>query len=209
MERRSTDFAVRGMLTLKPMSGYEIRQTIGESLAYFWAESFGQIYPTLNRLAKNGLVTRRGERGASRTRHIYSITDAGRAVLAAWLQQPPQPRPPRNELLFKLFFARHISPADAIAQIERFRDAALRERANFEKLDRVLLARHADRPELPYWMITLRHGQLENEAHIRWAAEALQLLAELQEPAPVADHRGDPAGAVVDRLLPEEVQPEE
>ena len=182
MERRSTDFAVLGMLTLKPMSGYEIRQTISESIAYFWTESFGQIYPTLNRLAKEGLVTRRGERGLSRTRHIYSITDAGREALSAWLKQPAAPQVPRNELLFKLFFSRHASPADAIAQIERFREAALRERTRFEKLDRELLARHADRPELPYWMITLRHGQLENEAHIRWAAEALQLLAELEGP---------------------------
>ena len=184
MERRSTDFAVLGMLTLQPMSGYEIRQTIGESIAYFWTESFGQIYPTLNRLAKEGLVTRRGERGTSRTRHIYSITDAGREVLAAWLRQPAEPQVPRNELLFKLFFSAEVTPADAVRQIERFRELAVRERQRFQALDRDLLARHASRPELPYWMIALRHGQLENEAHIRWADEALQLLAELQPPPP-------------------------
>ena len=182
MERRSTDFAVLGMLTLKPMSGYEIRQTIGESIAYFWTESFGQIYPTLNRLAKQGLVTRRGERGTSRTRHIYSIADAGRETLAAWLKQPAEPQVPRNELLFKLFFSGQATAADAIRQIELFRDAAARERQRFQALDRELLARHASRPELPYWMITLRYGQLEAEAHLRWAEEALQLLAELQGP---------------------------
>jgi DNA-binding PadR family transcriptional regulator len=182
MERRSTDFAVLGMLTLKPMSGYEIRATIGESIAYFWTESFGQIYPTLNRLAKEGLVTRRGERGGSRTRLIYSLTDAGREVLADWLRRPAEPQVPRNELLFKLFFSRHANPADAIAHIERFRQAAAGARARFEELDRELLARHASRPELPYWMIALRYSQLEAEAHLRWAADALELLREL-EPA--------------------------
>jgi DNA-binding PadR family transcriptional regulator len=184
MERRSTDFAVLGMLTLKPMSGYDIRATIGESIAYFWTESFGQIYPTLNRLAKEGLVTRRGERGASRTRHIYSITGAGRDVLAAWLRQAPQPRPPRNELLFKLFFSRHAAPADAIAQVERFREAALRDRARFQESDRELLAANAGRPDLPYWMITLRYSQLEAEAHLRWASEALELLREMEQQVP-------------------------
>lgn len=184
MERRSTDYAVLGMLTLRPMSGYEIRQTIGESIAYFWAESFGQIYPTLNRLAKEGLVTRRGERGASRTRHIYSITDAGREVLAAWLKQPAEPQVPRNELLFKLFFSRHVSPADAIAQVERFREAASRERARLEELDSELLRQHANDPELPFWMITLRYSQLQTEAHLRWAAEALELLREMQPEQP-------------------------
>ncbi len=184
MERRSTDYAVLGMLTLRPMSGYEIRQTIGESIAYFWTESFGQIYPTLNRLTKEGLVTRRGERGASRTRHIYSITDAGREVLAAWLRQPAEPQVPRNELLFKLFFSRHVSPADAIAQVERFRDAAAGERARFQELDSELLRRYANVPDLPYWLIASRYGQLQAELRLRWANEALEILKELESIAP-------------------------
>ena len=58
--RSSTDYAILGMLTLRPMSGYDIRATIGESIAYFWTESYGQIYPTLKRLTKEKLLTRRG-----------------------------------------------------------------------------------------------------------------------------------------------------
>src|SRR5437868_15510344 len=101
------------MLTLKPMSGYDIRATIAESIAYFWTESYGQIYPTLKRLAKDKLVTRRGELARGRQRNVYSITDAGREALAEWLRRPAEARPPRNELLFKLFFARHASVAEA------------------------------------------------------------------------------------------------
>src|SRR5437762_1001655 len=114
-ERASTDYAVLGMLTLKPMSGYEVRATIAESIAYFWTESYGQIYPTLKRLAAAKLVTRKSETASGRLRHTYSITPAGREALAAWLAQPPHPRTPRNELLFKLFFARHIPYTEAAA----------------------------------------------------------------------------------------------
>ena len=182
--RPSTHYAVLGMLTLRPMSGYDVRATIAESIAYFWAESYGQIYPTLKRLAREGLVTKRGERGLSRTRHVYSITEQGRAVLADWLRRPAEPRVPRNELLFKMFFARQVSAAEAIRQVEMFRDAELQARDRFAALDRELMAQYAQVPDLPYWLITLRYGQLEAEAHLRWAGEALEILNELQAGAP-------------------------
>lgn len=195
-ERSSTDYAVLGMLTLRPMSGYDIRATIADSIAYFWTESYGQIYPTLNRLARERLVTRRAERAASRTRHVYSITDAGREVLAQWLGQPPQPRVPRNELLFKLFFSRHVSPGEAIRQVERYRAAESEARDRFAALDRELVARFAHVPDLPFWLITLRYGQLETEAHLRWAEEALEILRELESvtPPPAEERRQGGSG---------------
>src|SRR5713101_7891444 len=99
-DRSTTDYAVLGMLTMKPMSGYDIRATIAESIAFFWTESYGQIYPTLKRLARDKLVTRRTEKAGGRERHIYAITAEGRDALADWIAKPAQPRPPRNELLF-------------------------------------------------------------------------------------------------------------
>jgi DNA-binding PadR family transcriptional regulator len=38
------------MLSLRPMSGYDIRKTVQESIRFFWSESYGQIYPALKRL---------------------------------------------------------------------------------------------------------------------------------------------------------------
>ena len=45
-----------GALTLRPMSGYDLRQFFSENLAFFWSESFGQIYPMLHALEAEGLV---------------------------------------------------------------------------------------------------------------------------------------------------------
>ena len=182
--RSSTEYAVLGMLTLRPMSGYDIRATIGESIAYFWTESYGQIYPTLKRLTKEKLVTRRAEKVGGRERHVYAVTAAGRDALADWLREPAQPRAPRNELLFKLFFARHASPEEAVAQVKRFREAKRRERAGYEQVETELHQQHGKHPDLAYWLITLRYGQLEAEAQLRWAEEALEILAELQAVAP-------------------------
>ena len=183
-ERGTTDYAVLGMLTLKPMSGYNIRATIAQSIAYFWTESYGQIYPTLKRLAKDRLVTRRTEKAGGRERHIYAITAAGRDELAAWLGRPAQLRPPRNELLFKLFFARQLPAAEAMAQVERFRAEQERAVAGYQAVERELYERHGKNPDLPYWLITLRYGQLEAEALLRWSVEAGELLKELLAGAP-------------------------
>ncbi|MBI2677199.1 MAG: PadR family transcriptional regulator [Candidatus Koribacter versatilis] len=190
-DRSTTDYAVLGMLTLRPMSGYDIRATIAESVAYFWTESYGQIYPTLKRLTKERLVTRRSERSGGRERHIYAITAEGREALAEWIVRPAQPRPPRNELLFKLFFARHVPPAEAAAQVERFRAEQERAVARFRAVEQELYDRHANNPDLAYWLITLRYGQLEAEALLRWSAEAGEILQELNAAAAPRGTRGE------------------
>ncbi len=54
----ATPNALLGLLSLEPMSGYDIRQMISRSIGYFWSESYGQIYPGLKRLAAEGLVVK-------------------------------------------------------------------------------------------------------------------------------------------------------
>jgi DNA-binding PadR family transcriptional regulator len=185
--RATTDCAILGMLTLRPMSGYDIRAAIAENIAYFWTESYGQIYPTLKRLVKEKLVTRRSEQSGKRARHVYAVTPAGQAALAEWLRQAPTERPPRSELLLKLFFGRQVEAAEAGRHLERFRQAQMVARAQYEVVERQLYEEHGGDPDLLYWLIALRYGQLETEAHARWAEEALQILAELQAPAAKAN----------------------
>ena len=59
MARRSSSSqeVLLGLLTVEPMSGYDLGQSIRTSIGFFWNESYGQIYPTLKRLAAAGLVT--------------------------------------------------------------------------------------------------------------------------------------------------------
>jgi PadR family transcriptional regulator, regulatory protein AphA len=80
MARRSSSSreVLLGLLTVVPMSGYDLGQTIRTSVGFFWNESYGQIYPNLKTLAAEGLVTSKTERQKGRPdRHIYSITKEG------------------------------------------------------------------------------------------------------------------------------------
>ena len=111
-EGTTTAEALLGMLSLCPMSGYELRKLIGESIGNFWAESYGQIYPTLKRLEKAELVrSAEGERAGSK---VYSLTEAGSARLREWLGVAPKRQVPRSDLLLKLFLWLPVSDGDGL-----------------------------------------------------------------------------------------------
>ncbi|MYF92724.1 MAG: PadR family transcriptional regulator, partial [Gemmatimonadetes bacterium] len=59
-------YAIMGMLSIRPMSGYDMKKLIAQSISYFWNESFGQIYPTLKKLVEEGLATRQTEKRLSK-----------------------------------------------------------------------------------------------------------------------------------------------
>jgi PadR family transcriptional regulator AphA len=168
-----------GLLTVEPMSGYDLGQNIRRSVGFFWNESYGQIYPNLRTLAAEGLVTAKTERQKGKPdRHIYSITKKGRDRLASWLAIAPQPEIPRNELLLKLFFGVQVPAEILIGYVEQMVE---RERILVQKFTETEEAVSAQEqyPDTPYWKMTARYGQLEMEAHLRWGEEALAELCKL------------------------------
>jgi PadR family transcriptional regulator AphA len=173
---QKTRFAVLGMLTLQPMSGYDIRQSIEASVAHFWNESYGQIYPILKGLAQDGLITPGKNGNALRGRREYAITAKGRAALEAWLGTPARKDVVRNELLLKLFFARNAPFERALHHLEDYRRSQVAELQQFRSMERDLIRQQATHRDLPYWLLTLRFGIRQCEAGIRWADDALRQL---------------------------------
>ena len=177
----STRYAILGLLSLAPMSGYEIRKVAASSIGHFWSESYGQIYPTLRKLVAAGLAKPRSRRGRQREggrrdRQEFEITEKGRAVLAEWRAAAPRAQPPRNELLLKLFFGERVSIEEHVAhvqavlahetdQVDRYRQLELRIRQEWR--------RH---PSCSFWLMTVRHGRRVSDALVRWSRETLTSL---------------------------------
>lgn len=165
-----------GLLTIEPMSGYDLGQLIRNSIHHFWNESYGQIYPNLKKLAAQGLITGKTEKQKGKPdRQIHSITKKGRERLARWLEIEPQPEVPRNELLLKMFFGSKASPATIEHYVQRM---AENERAVLERFTLIEreIAANPQYPDAPYWRMVLRYGQIELEAHQQWAEETLASL---------------------------------
>jgi DNA-binding PadR family transcriptional regulator len=168
-----------GLLTIGPMSGYDLGQAIRTSVGFFWNESYGQIYPNLKNLAAEGFVTSKTQRQKGKPeRHIYSITKKGRERLAAWLAIEPQPEIPRNELLLKLFFGAQVPAEILIGYVEAMVE---KQRALVRKFIETgkAVSTQQQFPDTPYWLLTARFGQLELEAHLRWGEETLAELREI------------------------------
>jgi len=166
-----------GILTIQSMSGYDLGQTIRGSVGHFWNESYGQIYPNLKNLAREGFVTSKTQRQKGKPdRNIYSITKKGREHLSKWLAVPPQPEIPRNELLLKIFFGVQTSPEILIGYMESMLQ---NERAILQELTRIeqeVLAQNEQFPDVPYWKMAARFGESELQAHVRWAEETVAEL---------------------------------
>jgi DNA-binding PadR family transcriptional regulator len=121
MELSPTAYVILGMLGWRPMSGYEIKSIVDNSTRFFWAASYGQIYPELRRLSQGGLIEGQARPHGGRKRNIYRLTPRGRKELRAWLATDPAVYQVRDEGLLKLFFAAATGGESAPATLEAMR----------------------------------------------------------------------------------------
>jgi DNA-binding PadR family transcriptional regulator len=126
-------YVVLGMVRLGARSGYEIKQTVGQSIRFFWTISPVQIYPSLVQLEQAGLIAGRADPQGKRRRRTYEITSAGERALQQWLRRSePMPFELRDIGLVKLFFADALDPTEgqellsAVMQRSEDRIATLR-----------------------------------------------------------------------------------
>ncbi len=175
-ENRSK-YAILGLLSWGPMSGYDIKKAAEQSISNFWNESYGQIYPILKRLAAEGLATASVEKQVGKPdRYVYALTEKGRQALQRWLRKPAEQGVGRIEILLKLFFGRQVAVPDNIRQIQRFQ---ARQRQLLQKYDAIearLRAEHAQHPDLPYWLMTISYGRHTSQAQLHWCEESLAVL---------------------------------
>jgi len=180
--RESTSrFAILGVLSLGAMSGYDVKKLIERSIAHFWNESYGQIYPVLNRLAAEGFAARRREKQRGKPdRHVYSLTEKGRGELARWLAVPARYEPFRSELLLKLFLGDAGRAADSIAQIEHYEATQRGLLETYLGIERRLREEMAGHPQLPFSLVTLHYGLYRCRATLAWCAESTRALKRLE-----------------------------
>ena len=131
MELSKTSYVILGMLRTRSHTGYEIKAIVDHSTRFFWAASYGQIYPELKRLEEAGLVKGEAASQGARRRRSFSLTPEGRRELEDWISSgEPLHHELRHEGLLRFFFADVVEPAE---QLELVRDIrAMHERTRDE-----------------------------------------------------------------------------
>ncbi|NRQ33487.1 PadR family transcriptional regulator [Nonomuraea sp. NN258] len=120
------------LLSRGPRYGYQLRVEFESSTGATWPLNIGQVYTTLSRLERDGLVAPGGadEQG----RAVYTITEAGREELERWFSTPvDQTGRPRDELAIKLAMAVAAGDVDVAEVILAQRLATMR---NLQELTR-------------------------------------------------------------------------
>ncbi len=175
MELSATAYVILGMVSREPRSGYEIKAAVDNTTRFFWAASYGQIYPELKRLSEAGLVEGVDASQGDRKRTRYAITADGEQELKDWLRRPPGTAEMREEGLLKLFFSGVLKPAEAVETLRAMRRRRV-------ELTKTLRAMEAEKNELedPYPLMVLRAGIEFNEWFAGWCE---RMEAQLLEPA--------------------------
>lgn len=166
--------AVReGLLVLladRPRHGYDLRTEFVARTGDLWLLNSGQVYTTLERLERDGLVTSIDDADdQSGRRRIYSLTPEGRSALEEWLSSVDADDEPRRDLVMKVLLAAHFEHSVAIATIDRLRH---------HLLDRLHEMRRRQRSDA----VTLAGGLVADalvarvEADLRWLDRAEQRL---------------------------------
>lgn len=175
-------YVLLGFLNYGPQTGYELKQAMDSSTAYFWHAKQSQIYTTLKSLEAEGQVVSQVEPQEDRPdRRVYTITEAGRGELRGWLERPLTTIDPRKEtLLVKLFFSGETNKITLLTQLRLQRDLHQQQYLFYRDELAPQIQEDFDDPELGLharlWDATRRMGELHEEAIVRWLDETIAMI---------------------------------
>jgi DNA-binding PadR family transcriptional regulator len=175
-ELSSTAYVILGMIRNEPRSGYEIKALVDDTTRFFWAASYGQIYPELKRLSEAGLVEGADVPTGGRRRTVYEITADGEEELQAWLRKPPSTYEMRDEGLLKLFFADALPREEAVSILGAMRAHRLAVAEQLHRMEPKALEK-----DDPFPLIVLRGGIEFTEWFADWCK---RMEAQILDSAP-------------------------
>lgn len=175
--------AILGFLDYQPMSGYDIKKAIDQSVSHFWSATQSHIYKALENLEKEEMVESLViQQEGKPNRKQYQITDAGRAELRRWASIPLPVEGPREAWLIQVFFAHNLTNTE-IANLFEKRIEELRgylahcqvAQTNIEEsYKQVGVKRLRD-----LWQLTLDYGMSYYENEIAWLEKTLPRVRKL------------------------------
>jgi DNA-binding PadR family transcriptional regulator len=191
MQRNAVRWGLLALFADGPKYGYQLRTEFDARTGGTWALNVGQLYTTLERLDRDGLVASVGANDEGRT--IYAITDDGRTALSDWFTTPVTDTDrPRSELAIKLAMAAATPDVDVTAVVQAQRTESMRQMRDFTDL-----RRQADRDDDVAWLLLLDHLVFTLESEIRWLdhVEATVLRRRIRRRSPSAVTRPERRGS--------------
>ena len=170
-------------LLREPHSGYDIKKVFEQSLRNFWRAELSQIYPMLQKMDDEGLLTsKQGSSDIGPTRRVYKRTAKGRRELASWLSQGPTVGTERIGYLAQVYFLSELK--DDVAVMEFMQELRDYMADWLDKLTCVENTWKSNDPRYPdklpdeefYPQLTLRMGMTKVRANLQWCDESIERI---------------------------------
>ena len=132
----SLRFALLGLISMKPASGYDLKRTIERSIYFIWNATAPQIYTTLRSLREDDYIsteelTQRGKPD----KQIHSITAKGRKALQAFVGEPIRSSVTRDEVLLRIFLGNFCDQDSMLRELQSYLDRIREERTYLESVE--------------------------------------------------------------------------
>jgi PadR family transcriptional regulator AphA len=122
----SIQFAILGMLSWKPATGYELKKVFEESSFMHWSGNNNQIYkPLLGLLEQGHAVCETVHQEGAPTKKVYSITEEGKKVLKEWVRSTPEPMDIRKTFLIQLAWADQLDGVEIDTLLQGYEEEIL------------------------------------------------------------------------------------
>jgi DNA-binding PadR family transcriptional regulator len=178
---------VLALLAERPRYGYELRTEFEARTGATWPLNVGQVYTTLARLERDGLVVAQEQDEADQ--QYYAVTEAGLAEVREWFTTPVRRESrPRDELAIKLALAVGAPGLDVAAVLQAQRSDSLRALQDYTRLK----ARGGDAEDIA-WTLVLDAMIFQAEAEVRWLDHCESRLLQAARRAPTAAPAAAPA----------------
>ena len=179
---RKIDMVILGLLSHEPLTGYDIKKRIDNSIRFFWKGSFGSIYPALCDMEAKGLVFRMENKNIKNRREKieYSITETGRETLIGWLKTSQTSNEIKYEILLKLFFGGSAGSKIAIKNINAF-ESDIKAELELLTIYKKNLSNVLDEQDHVYYYLTVAFGVEMYEGFLRWCKLAKGMLVKIDE----------------------------
>ena len=178
----SLSYAILGLISYRPMTGYNLKEIFDNSISHFWHAHLSQIYRELSKMEEAGLVYSEVQRQEGRPdRKVYRITPLGEEKFQSWLESFPENlvMSYNNEFLLRLYFGGRIDHEELHFQFTKYKKEIESKLQHFESLFGVIeeFSRKAGGPrDRLYWELTLDLGIALLKANLEWIEGSIEKI---------------------------------
>ncbi|MFC7372795.1 PadR family transcriptional regulator [Fictibacillus iocasae] len=203
----SLRYGLLGFLSKWEATGYDIKKEFDDIMSIFWHSHLSQIYPELNKLEQEGLISSQliPQMGKP-DKKLYSMTQKGKSAFITWLLSPQEAAKRKDSFLMQTFFMDNIPFEEALLKIKMNKKehelrlehmkSILEERWKDIKERKVMNARIISSSAI------LKQGIEQEIQSIKWCDQTIQLMEECKDLWDLKeDHVSIERFSVIERLL--------